>query len=55
MQSTDSSTDTLQTRRKWHEIVKIMKSKELKVRLLYSGRLSFKIEVEMKFSQKRTG
>ena len=35
-------TETFQSRREWHEIFKVMKSKDLKPRLLYSARLSFK-------------
>ena len=37
--STAFSTETLQARRDWHEIFKVMKSKNLPPRLLYPARL----------------
>ena len=43
---TDLSTETFQGKRDWHEIFKVMKSKDLQPRLLYPARLSFKIEGE---------
>ena len=42
--SADFSKETLQTRRDWQEISKVMKSKDLKSRLLYPAKLSFRIE-----------
>ena len=33
------STETFQARREWHEIFKVMKSKDLQSRLLYPARL----------------
>ena len=42
------STETFQARREWHEIFKVMKSKELQPRLLYPVRLSFKTQGEIK-------
>ena len=42
------STETFQARREWHEIFKVMKSKNLQPRLLYSANLSFKIEREIR-------
>ena len=42
--SSDFSTETFQARREWHEIFKVMKSKDLQPMLLYPVRLSFKIE-----------
>ena len=40
--SSDYSTETLQTRREWHEIFKVMTSNDLQARLLYSARLYLK-------------
>ena len=42
--SSDYSTETFQARREWCEIFKVMKSKDLQPRLLFSARASFKIE-----------
>ena len=44
----DFSMETFQARGDWHEIFKVMKSKDLQPRLLYPARLSFKIEGEIK-------
>ena len=44
--ASDYSTETFQARREWHEIFKVMKNKDLQPRLLYSAKLSFKIEGE---------
>ena len=50
----DFSTETLQTRREWQEILQVMKSKGLQQRLLYPARLSFKMEGEVRsFLDKR--
>ena len=38
--SHDFSTETLQTRREWHKIFKVMKGKDLQPRILYPARLS---------------
>ena len=46
--SADSSTETLQARREWHDILKVMKGKNLQPRLLYPTRLSFGFEGEIK-------
>ena len=46
--SSDFSTKTFQARRDWHKIFKGMKSKDLKPRLLYLAKLSFKIKGEIK-------
>ena len=40
----DFSTETLQTRRDWHKIFQVMKSKDLQPQLLYPARLSFKMK-----------
>ena len=44
--SPNYSSETFQARGEWHEIFKVMKSKELQPRLLYPARLSFKTEGE---------
>ena len=44
---TDFSTETLQTRRDWHEIFQVMKREDLKPRFC-PARLSFKMEGEIK-------
>ena len=46
--SSDYSTEIFQTRREWQEIFKVMKSKDLQPRLLYTARLSFKIKEEIR-------
>ena len=44
----DLSAETLQARREWQDIFKILKGKNLQPRLLYSARISFKIDGEIK-------
>ena len=44
----DLSTETLQTRREWQDILKLMKQKNLHPRLLYPARISFKYEGEIR-------
>ena len=39
--TTDFSAETVQTRREWHDILKVMKGKNLQPRLLYLARISF--------------
>ena len=46
--SADFSKETLQTRRDWQEIFKVMKSRDLQSRLLYLAKLSFRIEGQIK-------
>ena len=46
--SADFSTETLQARREWHDILNVMKVKNLQPRLLYPARLSFRFEGEIK-------
>ena len=46
--SGDFSTEMLQARRYWYKIFKVMKSKDLQLRVLYSVHMSFKIEGEIK-------
>ena len=42
--SADFSKETLQARRGWQEIYKVMKSRDLQPRLLYPAKLSFRIK-----------
>ena len=52
--SGDFSTETLQARREWQDIFKVLKGKNLQARILYPARISFKIEGEIKkFSKKQ--
>ena len=46
--SDDFSKETLQARRDWQDIFKVMKSRELQPRLLYPAKLSFRIKVQIK-------
>ena len=51
--SADFSKETLQTRRGWKEVFKVMKGKDLHPRILYPAKLSFRIEGKIKcFSDK---
>ena len=47
--STDFSKETLQARRGWEEVFKVMKSKDLHPRLLYPAKLSFRMEGQTKY------
>ena len=50
----DLSAETLQARREWQDIFKILKGKNLQSRLLYPVRISFKTDGEIKsFSDKQ--
>ena len=50
----DLSAETLQTRREWQDIFKVLKEKNIQPRLLYPARISFKIDGEIKsFSDKQ--
>ena len=44
----DLSAETLQARREWQDIVKVMKEKNLQARLLYPVRSSFRFDGEIK-------
>ena len=44
----DLSAETLQARREWQDIFKVLKGENLQSRLLYPGRISFKIDGEIK-------
>ena len=49
----DLSGETLQARREWQDISKVLKGKNLQPRLLYPARISFKTDGEIKsFSDK---
>ena len=50
----DLSVETLQARKEWQDIFKILKGKNLQPRLLYLAKISFKIDGEIKsFSDKQ--
>ena len=51
MITTDLSIETLQARREWQDILKVMKEKFLQPRLLCPARISFKYEAEVKALQ----
>ena len=44
----DFSAETLQARREWHDILKVMIGKNLQPRLLYPARISFRLDGEIK-------
>ena len=44
----DLSAETLQARREWQDIFKVMKEKNLQPRLYYPGRISFRFDGEIK-------
>ena len=44
----DPSAETLQARREWQEILKVMKEKNPQPRLLYPARISFRLDGEIK-------
>ena len=46
--SADFSKETLQARRDWQDVFKVMKSKDLQPRLLYPAKLSFRMERQIK-------
>ena len=47
----DFSAETLQARREWQDIFKVLKGKNLQPRLQYQARISFKIDGEIKSFQ----
>ena len=47
--SADFSKETLQARRGWKEVLKVMKGKDLHPRLLYPAKLSFRMEGQIKY------
>ena len=46
--SADFSAETLQARREWHHIFKVIKGKNLQPRIPYPARLSFIFDAEIK-------
>ena len=46
--TTDFSAETLQARREWHDILKVMKGKNRQPRLLYPARISLRFDGEIK-------
>ena len=44
----DVSAETLQARREWQDIFKVMRGKKLQPRLLYPARISFRFDEEIK-------
>ena len=46
--SVEFSAETLQARREWHNMFKVMKEKNLQLRILYLARLSFRFDGEIK-------
>ena len=50
----DLSAETLQARREWQDIFKVLKEKNLQLRILYPARISFKTDGEIEsFSDKQ--
>ena len=47
----DFSAETLQARREWDDILKVMKRKNLQPRLLYPERISFRFDRDIKALQ----
>ena len=47
----DLSIETLQARREWQDILKVMKEKNLQLRLLYPARISFNMKEKSKALQ----
>ena len=48
MLTADLSGETLQARREWKDILKVIKEKKLQPRLLYPARISFRFDGEIK-------
>ena len=44
----DISPETLQARREWHDILKVMKRKNLQPRLIYPAKITFRFDGEIK-------
>ena len=51
--SADFSAETLQARREWHNILNVVKGKNLQPRLLYPARLSFRFGEIKSFTDKQ--
>ena len=52
--SADFPKETLQARRGWKEVFKVMKGRDLHPRLLYPAKLSFRMEGQISASQIRS-
>ena len=52
--SANFSTETLQTRREWHDIFKVMKGKKLQPKILYPPRLSDLMEKSKAFQKNKS-
>ena len=52
--SADFSADILQTRREWHNIFKVMKGENVKARIIYPERVSFRSKRENKIVQSKS-
>ena len=50
--SADFLKETLQARRVWKEVFKVMKGKDLHLRLLYPAKLSFRMEGQIRSSSR---
>ena len=50
MLTADFSAEALQARSEWHDILKVMKGKNLQPRLLYPANISFRFDREIKTS-----
>ena len=51
----DFSAETLQARKEWHNVFKVMKGKNLQPSLLYLARISFRFNGEIKsFTDKQS-
>ena len=48
MLSADFSAETLQVKREWHDIFKVMKGKNLQPRIFYPARVSYRFDREIK-------
>ena len=48
MLTADFSAETLQARREWHDIFKVMKGKDIQSRIFYPARISFRFDGEIK-------
>ena len=44
----DFSAETVQARREWHDIFKVMKGENIQLRLLYLARIPFRFDGEIK-------
>ena len=47
----DLSAETVQARREWQDIFKVLKEKNIQPRLLYPARISFKVDDQKLFRQ----